>query len=221
MTIAKIKESMFCCSSKNGEVWHSADFFFRKGSCFSEKLSVKSRTRSRSWYSRFQLSSVWIRSHLHSGREIWIYEIQIYLMGSLHPMEKEDAYRLLLYRVLQVQLMIHHAPVLIINYSVLYNSLSKPLIYVVRCLLYIWLQYGQKDRELLFCKVKEKANILKSWACTSGNSVKHIQIKKKKKVKVNLHEQMENLIKNRGWRWILRIFQDQVAWKKREKTLSG
>lgn len=91
----------------------------------------------------------------------------------------------LLYRVLQVQLMIHHVPVLTINYSMLYSSLSKPLLYIVRCLLYIWLQYGQKDRELPFCKVKEKTDILKSWVWMSGNSVKHVQIKRKKKAKEN------------------------------------
>lgn len=100
MSIAKLKESMFSCSSKNSE--HVQRFLLQKREVSLRKASVEPRTRSGSWYSRFQLSSVWIRSHLHSGKEI--HKILIDLMGSLHPTEKQDAQSLLLYRVVQVQL---------------------------------------------------------------------------------------------------------------------
>lgn len=60
-----------------------------------------------------------------------------------------------------------------INYSVLHGSLSKPLQYIIRYSLYIWLQYDKEDREPPFCKVKEKERIdvLKSWPWMSGNSL--------------------------------------------------
>lgn len=61
------------------------------------------RVQDKKWKLVLKISalSVWIRSHLHSGKEI---EILIDLMGSFHLTEKQDAQSLLLYGVVQVQL---------------------------------------------------------------------------------------------------------------------
>lgn len=76
------------------------EFFSGKGIVPQKSFN---RVQDKKWKLVLKISalSVWIRSHLHSGKEI---EILIDLMGSFHLTEKQDAQSLLLYGVVQVQL---------------------------------------------------------------------------------------------------------------------